>query len=65
MFQELALGGMLFSPLLLMMPLAFLMSVITRIVIYQTGVYRQLWKPAWVEVSLYICYLAVVVWLGS
>ncbi|NMH61118.1 DUF1656 domain-containing protein [Alteromonas ponticola] len=65
MFQELALGGMLFSPLLLMMPLAFLMSVVTRIVMYQTGVYSQLWKPAWVEVSLYVCYLAVVVWLGS
>lgn len=65
MFQELALGGMLFSPLLFFMPIAFLLSVISRIVMYRSGVYEQLWKPAWVEVSLFVCYLALVVWIGS
>ncbi|QPG05759.1 DUF1656 domain-containing protein [Salinimonas marina] len=65
MFEEIALGGMLFSPLVVLVPIAFLMSVITRVVLYQTGWYQRVWRPAWFEVSLFLCYLAAVVFIAG
>ncbi|ADT88836.1 DUF1656 domain-containing protein [Vibrio sp. Vb2880] len=66
MFEELALGGLLFSPLVLFAPMAFILSCLTRFVLHKTGVYHQLWKAAWFEVGLFVCYLAVVVhYFGS
>ncbi|QJR81099.1 DUF1656 domain-containing protein [Alteromonas pelagimontana] len=62
MFEELALGGLLFSPLVVMIPIAFAMSVATRLILYKTGLYRTLWKASWFEVALFICYLTLVVW---
>ncbi|MBU2979924.1 DUF1656 domain-containing protein [Alteromonas sp. C1M14] len=58
MLSELSLGGMLFSPMVVMIPLAFALSLITRYVLYATGIYQKLWKPPWVEVALFVCYLA-------
>lgn len=63
MFEELALGGLLFSPLVVFVPLAFLFSFITRIILTKAGVYHRIWKVAWFEVSLYICYLALIIYL--
>ncbi|MBM6552199.1 DUF1656 domain-containing protein [Marinomonas ostreistagni] len=66
MFQELALGGLLFSPLVLFALLAFGLSWLTRLALYKTGLYLKIWRVAWFEVGLYVCYLALVVfWLGS
>lgn len=63
MFDELALGGLLFSPLVVWTPLAFLLSVLTRMVLYRSGLYQRIWKAAWFEVALYVCYLALVVYI--
>ncbi|WP_218354409.1 DUF1656 domain-containing protein [Alteromonas lipotrueiana] len=65
MFEEIAFGGMLFSPLVIFMPVAFLLSVITRLVLYKTGLYQHVWRPAWLEVSLFVCYLAAVVFIAG
>jgi len=59
--SELSLGGMLFSPMVVMIPLAFLLSLLTRYGLYATGLYQKLWKPPWFEVALFICYLAATV----
>ncbi|WP_076497328.1 DUF1656 domain-containing protein [Shewanella morhuae] len=63
MLKELAFNGLLFSPLIIFIPLAFLLSCITRLVLYQTGLYHRLWRSAWFEVGLFICYLAFVIYL--
>ncbi len=65
MFEEIAFGGMLFSPLVVLVPIAFLLSVITRVVLYQTGWYQRVWRPAWFEVALFVCYLAGVVFIAG
>ena len=61
MLSELSLGGMLFSPMVVMIPLAFLLSLLTRYGLYATGLDQKLWKPPWFEVALFICYLAATV----
>ncbi|WP_081933475.1 DUF1656 domain-containing protein [Shewanella mangrovi] len=61
MLEEISFGGLLFSPLVLYAPLAFVLSFVTRQVLYRSGLYQQIWKAAWFEVGLYICYLALVV----
>lgn len=63
MFEEVALGGLLFSPLVLFAPLAFVLSWITRVIFYKTGLYAKIWRAAWFEVGLFVCYLALVVYL--
>ncbi|WP_456294774.1 DUF1656 domain-containing protein [Vibrio sp. AK197] len=63
MFEELAFGGLLFSPLVIFMPIAFLLSWGTRVVLHKTGLYSRVWKVAWFEVGLYVCYLALVIYL--
>ncbi|MCG9699477.1 DUF1656 domain-containing protein [Vibrio parahaemolyticus] len=45
------------------MPLAFLLSWSTRFVLHKSGLYAKLWKAPWFEVSLYVCYLALVIYL--
>ncbi len=61
MLSELSFGGMLFSPLVVMIPLAFLLSLLTRYALHATGLYQKLWKPPWFEVALFVCYMAVSV----
>ncbi|AXR08222.1 DUF1656 domain-containing protein [Salinimonas sediminis] len=65
MFEEVALGGMLFSPLVVLIPIAFLLSVITRLGLYKTDLYQRIWRPAWFEVALFVCYLAAVVFIAG
>ena len=65
MLTEVVLGGMLFSPLIVYLPVAFLISVVTRLTLVKAGIYQKLWRPAWCEVSLFICYLAVVVFIAG
>lgn len=62
MLEEVSLGGLLFSPLVLYAPIALLLSFITRSVLYRSGLYQKIWKPAWFEVGLYISFLALAVY---
>ncbi|WP_018984281.1 DUF1656 domain-containing protein [Salinimonas chungwhensis] len=65
MLEEVAVGGMLFSPLIVFIPIAFVFSVVTRFALFKTGTYQKLWRPAWCEVSLFVCYLAIVVLIAG
>lgn len=63
MLREVGFGGMLFSPLVVLVPVAFALVLLTRLVLHQLDVQGLIWKHAWFEVSLFVCYLAVVVYL--
>ncbi len=63
MLHEISIGGMLFSPLLVLMPAAFLLAAVTRLILHHLGLRRYIWKEAWFDVAMFICYLAVVVYL--
>jgi hypothetical protein len=63
MLHEISIGGMLFSPLLVLMPAAFLLAAVTRLILHYLGLRRYIWKEAWFDVAMFICYLAVVVYL--
>ncbi|MDC0610700.1 DUF1656 domain-containing protein [Vibrio sp.] len=61
MFQEIAIGGLLFSPLVLFIPMALILSYLMRLVMYKTGLYSRFWKPAWIEVSLFVFILFFII----
>lgn len=63
MLHELGLGGMLFSPLVVMIPAAFGLMLATRLAFHRMNWRRFLWKPAWFDVGVFVCYLALVVYL--
>ncbi|MFM2481221.1 DUF1656 domain-containing protein [Celerinatantimonas sp. YJH-8] len=63
MLEELALGGLLFSPLIVFAPVAFLLAIVTRLILHKLNLHQKIWKVAWFEVSLFVCYLALVVYL--
>ncbi|AXQ15061.1 MULTISPECIES: DUF1656 domain-containing protein [Shewanella] len=63
MLEELALGGLLFSPLVLFAPLALVLWFLTRLVLHWTGLYAKIWRVAWFEVALFVCYLALIIYL--
>lgn len=65
MFREIAFDGLLFSPFVIYFPLAFLVSYVLRSLLFKWGVYSQLWKAAWFEVSLFVCVLALVMFIGE
>ena len=63
MLHELGFGGMLFSPLMVLVPMAFVLSAVTRLVLHRLDLRRHIWKPAWFDVAAFVCYLAIVVYL--
>ncbi|GHB20424.1 DUF1656 domain-containing protein [Shewanella indica] len=63
MLEELALGGLLFSPLVLFAPLALALWFLTRLVLHWTGLYTKIWRVVWFEVALFVCYLALIIYL--
>ncbi|MDV2963016.1 DUF1656 domain-containing protein [Shewanella algae] len=63
MLEELALGGLLFSPLVLFAPLALVLWFLTRLVLHWTGLYAKIWRVTWFEVALFVCYLALIIYL--
>ncbi|WP_111495103.1 MULTISPECIES: DUF1656 domain-containing protein [Marinobacter] len=66
MLHELGFGGLLFSPLVVLVPLAFLMAFVTRLALHQLNLRHLIWKEAWFDVGLFVCYLALVIyWLGD
>ncbi|WP_417516757.1 DUF1656 domain-containing protein [Marinobacter sp.] len=63
MLHEISIGGMLFSPLLVLAPLAFLLTAATRLVLHHSGLRRYIWREAWFDVAVFVCYLAAIVYL--
>jgi len=57
---------MLFSPLVVLGPLAFLMTMATRWVLHRLHWRRYIWKDAWFDVGIFVCYLALTIyWMGD
>jgi len=65
MLQAVVLGGMEFSPLVVYIPTAFMLSALTRVILHRLDWHDKIWKVAWFEISLFICYLALTVYLLS
>ncbi|MFM2484085.1 DUF1656 domain-containing protein [Celerinatantimonas yamalensis] len=63
MFQNITLGGLLFSPLVIFIPIAFVLSAITRLILHKLHIHQYIWKVAWFEVASFVCYLAITVYL--
>ncbi|MEQ5836345.1 DUF1656 domain-containing protein [Marinobacter sp. R17] len=63
MLHELGFGGMLFSPLVVFAPIAFALTLLARLVLHQLDLRRLIWKEAWFDVGLFVCFLAAVVFL--
>ncbi|MDO6442723.1 MULTISPECIES: DUF1656 domain-containing protein [unclassified Marinobacter] len=63
MLHEMSIGGMLFSPLLVIAPLAFILTAATRLLLHYLGLRRYIWKEAWFDVGVFVCYLAAIVYL--
>ena len=63
MLHEIGIGGMLFSPLLVLVPLAFILAAATRLVLHHLELRRYIWKEAWFDVAVFVCYLAAIVYL--
>ncbi len=62
MLHELALGGLLFSPLVVFAFCAFLLTMATRLLLFKLALRQHIWKDAWFDVSLFVCYLALLVY---
>jgi len=54
---------MLFSPLVVLVPLAFILAAATRLVLHHLELRRYIWKEAWFDVAMFVCYLAAIVYL--
>ena len=63
MLHEMNIGGMLFSPFVVLVPLAFIMAAIIRGLLHYTGLRRHIWKKAWFDVAVFVCCLAAIVYL--
>lgn len=63
MLHELSFGGMLFSPLLVLVPMAFILSAATRLALHRLDLRRYIWKETWFDVAAFVCYLAIIVYL--
>ncbi|MBQ0748035.1 MAG: DUF1656 domain-containing protein [Marinobacter sp.] len=63
MLHEMSVGGMLFSPLVVLVPLAFILAAATRLVLHHLELRRYIWKEAWFDVAMFVCYLAAIVYL--
>ncbi|GAA0244484.1 DUF1656 domain-containing protein [Marinomonas primoryensis] len=63
MLQAVVFGGMEFSPLVVYFPIAFLLAALTRFALHRLNWHDRIWKVAWFEVSLFVCYLALTVYL--
>ncbi len=59
MMHELGFGGLLFSPLLVMVPVAWLLTYLTRLLLHQLNWRRFIWKGAWFDAGIFVCFLAL------
>ncbi|MGO1692580.1 MAG: DUF1656 domain-containing protein [Marinobacter sp.] len=63
MLHEMSIGGMLFSPFVVLVPVAFILAAATRLCLHYAGLRRYIWKEAWFDVAIFVCYLAAIVYL--
>ena len=63
MLQTVAFAGLEFSPLVVLLPIAFLLVAATRFILHRLHLRECIWKVAWFEVALFFCYLAATVYL--
>ena len=63
LLQELPLAGLLFSPFILFVLVSFVLTLVTHSLIYRLALSRWIWRDAWFDVSLFVCYLALTVWI--
>lgn len=63
MLHELNFGGMLFSPFVVLAPIAFGLAGLTRLILHYCHLRQYIWKEAWFDVALFVCYLAVIMYL--
>ncbi|KUI97330.1 DUF1656 domain-containing protein [Vibrio sp. MEBiC08052] len=63
MLHEIPFLGLLFSPLVVYIPLAIGITYLIRMVLFRTGLYTKIWKPAWMLVSLFVCILSLSITL--
>jgi hypothetical protein len=58
--REWSIGGVLLSPFLFYMALAFAITVGLRTLLHLTGWHRWIWHEALFDVSVFVCVLALV-----
>lgn len=63
MLQTVVFSGLEFSPLVIYFPIAFLLSALTRFALHRLDLHDRIWRVAWFEVSLFVCYLALTVYV--
>ncbi|MBQ0832369.1 MAG: DUF1656 domain-containing protein [Marinobacter sp.] len=63
MLYEMSIGGMLFSPFVVLVPVAFILTAATRLALHYLGLRHYIWKEAWFDVAVFVCYLAAIVYL--
>lgn len=63
--QEIAVGGIFFSPLLLYAIFGFIATVVTRWLLHWVIGQRALWYEAWFDVSLFVLFTAGITFLFS
>ena len=57
--HEIPVGGMLFSPMVLLVLLALTLTLMTYLLLRQLGWHRQVWKGALFYLSLFVCFVAL------
>ncbi|WP_421849699.1 DUF1656 domain-containing protein [Marinomonas sp.] len=63
MLHVVVFGGLEFSPLVVYFPIAFILAALTRFSLHRLGWHDRIWKVSWFEVSLFVCYLALTVYV--
>ncbi|WKE65676.1 DUF1656 domain-containing protein [Gallaecimonas kandeliae] len=61
MLHELAFGGLLFSPLLVFVLAALVLTLASRLLLQALSLHKWIWKDAWFDLSLFVCYMALVI----
>lgn len=57
--HEIPVGGMLFSPMVLLVLLALALTLVSHLLLRQLGWHHQIWKGAWFYLSLFVCFVAL------
>ena len=50
---------MLFSPMVLLVLLALVLTLVSHLLLRQLGWHHQIWKGAWFYLSLFVCFVAL------
>ena len=63
MLREFALGELLFTPMAVFVAAAVGLTVLTRLLVPDVVVRKMVWQRGWMNVSLFICYVALSMYL--